>query len=102
MQERSGGRSVLGRSLTIGLDLVRGRRRYRYAGLGGRGDHQIRSGPSWRGALVGALVVVAVALGGPGSASAARLYIAVGGSGTGGGGGPPGHRLFGLYCADLG
>src|ERR1035437_5025385 len=62
MQERSGGHSVLGRSLTIGLDLVRGRRRYRYAGLGGRGDHQIRSGPSWRGALVGALVVVAVGL----------------------------------------
>ena len=101
MQERSGGHSVLGRSLTIGVDLVRGRRRYRYVGLGGRGDHQIRSGPSWRGALVGALVVVAVALGGPGSASAARLYIAVGDSVTGGNGATPGHSFFDLYCAYL-
>ena len=51
--------------------------------------------------LVGALVVLAVALGGPASASAARLYLMVGDSVAAGNGATPGHSAFDLYCAYL-
>jgi lysophospholipase L1-like esterase len=51
--------------------------------------------------LVGALVVLAVALGGPASASAARLYLMVGDSAAAGHGATPGHSAFDLYCAYL-
>jgi hypothetical protein len=65
------------------------------------GDHHIRSTPSCRGALIGGLVAIALALASPVSASASRLYVAVGDSVGAGYGATSGHSFFDLYCAYL-
>jgi lysophospholipase L1-like esterase len=80
---------------------VREQRRYRHVRWVWRAGHQRRWSPSCRGALVGVLAVLAVALGGPASASAARLYVNFGDSLAAGAGATPGHSYIDLYCAYL-